>query len=127
QEQRHLALDVGFEPDLLLEENLGRRLERLDRLFLLLAKKLLDGMAHPVGFTGGFGFCFDSEPGLSAWGIANVFHASSHIAYDERGSRTVRAKRCIISRGQRAGKAKSSALGIIIAASSVRVAGTRRF
>jgi len=81
---------MGFEPDLLLEEDFGHRLEGLDRFFLLLPKELLDGMAHDVGFTGGFGFGFDPEPGLPAWGIANVFHAIlPNIPYDERGSRTV--------------------------------------
>src|SRR5467141_3564711 len=96
---------MGFEPDLLLEENFGQRLERLDRLFLLLTKELLNGMAHAVGFSCGFGFGFVSETRRPAWGIANVFHASSHIPYGERGSRTASARRCIISGGQRAGKA----------------------
>src|SRR6266853_2137946 len=82
---------MRLEPDLLLEGNLGRRLKGLDRLLLLLSKKLFDGVAHAVGFTGGLGFGLDPEPGFLAWGIANVFHASSNIPYDERGARTVRA------------------------------------
>src|SRR5712692_7179545 len=99
---------MRLEPDLLLEGNRGRRLKGLDRLLLLLAKKLLDGVAHAVGFTGGLGFGLDPEPGFVAWGIANVFHASSNIPYDERGSRTARGRCCIIGGGQRAGKAESA-------------------
>src|SRR5439155_21694688 len=64
--------------------------------------------AHAVGFIGGLGFGLDPEPGFIAWGIANVFHASSNIPYDERGSRTARGRCCIIGGGQRAGKAKSA-------------------
>src|SRR5258705_13347132 len=119
---------MGFEPDLLLEEDFGHRLEGLDRFFLLLPKELLDGMAHDVGFTGGFGFGFDPEPGLPAWGIANVFHAIlPNIPYDERGSRTVRGRRCLISGGQPSRQAKSPARPIIKEVTSRRGTGTCRF
>src|SRR2546430_7664299 len=99
---------MGFEPDLLLEKDFGHRLEGLDRFFLLLPKELLDGMAHDVGFTGGFGFGFDPEPGLPAWGIANVFHAIlPNIPYHERGSRTVSCSGCPISGGTTARQAQT--------------------
>src|SRR6266446_519291 len=107
---------MGFEPDLLLEENFGQRLERLDRLFLLLTKELLNRMAHAVGFGGGFGFGFDSEPGLAAWGVANVFHASSHIPYDERGLANRWRQALHYRRRTTCRQGQSAALGIIIAA-----------
>jgi hypothetical protein len=65
---------MRFEADLLFEVNLGGRLEALYRLFFLLAKELLDGMAHAFGFYRGLGFSLDPKPGLPAWSIANVFH-----------------------------------------------------
>src|SRR5271166_6264850 len=70
QEQRHFALNMRFETDLLLEINLGERLKALDRLFMLLAKELLDGMAHAFGFGGSLRFSLDPKPGFPAWGIA---------------------------------------------------------
>src|SRR6516164_6029562 len=76
---------MRFEPDLLLEVHFGRRLEALDCFLLLFAKELFDGVAHAVRFTGGLGFGLDPKPSVPAWGIANVFHASSHISYDELG------------------------------------------
>ncbi len=79
QEQRHFALNMRFEPDLLLDENFGHRLKCLDGLLLLFAKELLDGMAHTVGFTGGLGFGLDPEPGVATRGLTNISHASSHI------------------------------------------------
>src|SRR5260370_38399118 len=80
---------MRFEADLLLEVNLGGRLEALYRLFFLLAKELLDGGAHAFGFYRGLGFGLDPKPGLPAWSIANVFHASSQFSYQELGSRTI--------------------------------------
>src|SRR5580692_8934852 len=80
---------MRFEADLLFEVNLGGRLEALYRLFLLLAKELLDGVAHAFGFYRGLGFGLDTKPGLPAWSIANVFHASSQFSYQDLGSRTV--------------------------------------
>src|ERR1700732_1019630 len=65
---------MRFEADLLFEVNLGGRLEALYRLFFLLAKELLDGVAHAFGFYRGLGFSLDPKPGLPAWSIANVFH-----------------------------------------------------
>src|ERR1700726_1310191 len=56
QEQRHFALYMRFEADLLLEINLGGRLEALYCLFFLLAKELLDSVAHAFGFYRGLGF-----------------------------------------------------------------------
>jgi len=80
QEYWHLALDVRFEPDFPLEVNLGSRLKALYRLFLFFAKELLDGMAHSFGFDRGLGLGLDPKPGLPAWGVANVFHASSQFS-----------------------------------------------
>src|ERR1700720_2775615 len=65
---------MRFEADLLFEVNLGGRLEALYCLFFLLAKELLDGVAHAFGFYRGLGFSLDPKPSLPAWSIANVFH-----------------------------------------------------
>src|SRR4029077_14431029 len=81
----HLALNMRFQPDLLLKENLGQRLKGVGRLFLLLAEKLLDGVAHTVGFGCGLGLRLDPKPSIPAVCIANVFHASSNIPYDALG------------------------------------------
>src|ERR1700731_4101201 len=70
---------MRFEAYLLFEVNLGGRLEALYRLFLLLAKELLDGVAHAFGFYRGLGFGLDPKPGLPAWSIANVFNESSQF------------------------------------------------
>ena len=93
----------------------------LGRLLLLLAEKLFDGVAHAVGFAGGLGFGLDPEPSAATWSIANVFHSSSNIPYDERVANR-QGSRCIISGGQHAGKANSATLLITITAFSDRVA-----
>src|SRR5947208_9329312 len=46
QEQRHLVLDMRFQPDLLLEKDLGNGAKALRRLIMLLAEILLDGVAQ---------------------------------------------------------------------------------
>jgi hypothetical protein len=91
QEQGHLALDVRFEANLLLEIHLRRRLEALDRLFLLFAKELLHRVAHRVRFARSLSFGLDPKPSLPAWGIANVFHASSQLSYDKLDMQTLGA------------------------------------
>src|SRR5690242_10929264 len=80
---------MRFEADLLLEVNLGSRLKALYRPFFLLAKELLDSVAHAFGFYRGLGFGLNPKPGLPARSIANVFHASSQFSYQEQGSRTI--------------------------------------
>src|SRR5438045_9518140 len=80
---------MRVEADLLFEVSLGGGLEALYRLFFLLTKEFLDGMAHAFGFYCGLGFGLDPKPGLPAWSIANVFHASSQFSYQELGSRTI--------------------------------------
>jgi hypothetical protein len=77
QEQRHLALDMRLEADLLLERHLGDRLEALRRLFLLLAKIFFDRMAHRFRFAHGLGLGLDPKPGFAVGGVADVLHASS--------------------------------------------------
>src|ERR1700732_3970297 len=86
EEQRHYPLHVRIEADILLDEAARRRLVGLGRLFALLRKKLLDRMAHDVGFDGGFGLRLDAEPALFAWGVANIFHASSTISSKQAGT-----------------------------------------
>src|SRR5947208_15892895 len=77
QEQRHLVLDMRFQPDLLLEKDLGNGAKALRRLIMLLAEILLDGVAHKLGFGQRLGFGLDPKPCLAARGVANVPHASS--------------------------------------------------
>src|SRR5579884_3287501 len=77
QEQRHLALDVRLQPDLLLEIDLRHRAEALRRLVLLLAEVLLDGVTHRFRFGDRLGLGFDPKPGLAPRRIANIAHASS--------------------------------------------------
>src|SRR5437763_4592588 len=77
QEQRHLVLDMRFQPDLLLEKDLGNGPKALRRFVMLLAEILLDGVAHKLGFGQRLGFGLDPKPCLAAWGVANVPHASS--------------------------------------------------
>src|SRR5438552_8523471 len=77
QEQRHLALDVRLEADLLLERHLRDRAEALRRPVLLLAKVFFDGVAHGFRFGDRLGLGLDAEPRLAARAIANVSHDSS--------------------------------------------------
>src|SRR5690242_1215421 len=82
---------MRFEADLLLKVNLGGGLEALHRPFFLLSEELLDGVAHAFGFYRRLGFGLDSKPGLPAWGIANVFHASLPIFLRRTGIANHRA------------------------------------
>src|SRR5215469_10241441 len=95
---------MRFKADLLLEKHLGGRLEALARLLLLFTEKFLDRVTHEFGFGRGFGVGLHPKPGVPAWGIANVFHASSQFPATIWGSRN-RPGRCrIIGTGPRPGK-----------------------
>src|SRR5207244_2062718 len=77
QKQRHLALDMLFQADLLLEIDLGDRAKALRRLVLLLAEIFLDRVAHGLRLGDRLRFALDPKPGLAAWRVANIPHASS--------------------------------------------------
>src|SRR5439155_26256161 len=73
----HLALDILFQADLLLEIDLGDRAKALRRLVLLLAEIFLDRVAHGLRLGDRLRLALDPKPGLAAWRVANIPHASS--------------------------------------------------
>src|SRR5260221_12127334 len=79
EEDRHLALDMRLQPDLLLEENGGDGPIGFGRLRLGVAEIFFDGVAHGSRIAFRLGFGLDAKPGSPAGGLADISHASSRI------------------------------------------------
>src|SRR3954470_6538821 len=74
QEHRHDALEVGLQPDVLLNVGPGWRHIGHDGLFPRLPKVFFDRVIHQMGFQGRLRLSLDLEPCLPAWSVAHEPH-----------------------------------------------------